>query len=123
MEILTIMEKNKPINEGDIINVTMSMEQQIPEEDLKNNDIIDPNNYDTKCNVSYRHPNDAGWTEVDYTDEAGYCSYISISDYLKEHLKEDIDYLLDYEIFDVDDDDFEYQTAKIKIKTLKENSL
>ena len=120
MEALTVMKKGKTINAGDIIEVYMTMEQEIPEEDLKETYIIDTNNYDTKCRVVYEHPNNAGWTDVDYIDEAGYCSYIGINDYLEDRVKEDINYLLDYEIFDVYNTDGEYQTAKIRIKALKE---
>ena len=123
MEIFSIEMEDKKMKIGDIINVSMRMDFEVPEEDLERNNYITPDLdvYDRQYEVSYSYPRSSGFTNVNYTDSAGCCSsYCDINEYLKDRIKEDLPFLLDYEIFDVDDTDGECQTAKIRIKAFKE---
>lgn len=121
-EIFTVREKNKQLKENDIIEVSMSIDLLIPEDEdfEKTGYVIDPNKYDTKYEVNYFYPNKTGSATVNYTDEAGCCSYVDIKDYLEDCIKTDIDEIEDYELFDIDDKSGEYQRAKIKVLKTKE---
>ena len=100
----------------DIIEVSISITPQIPEED-EEKPVIDLNDYATDYFINYSYP-DSGYTDVSFTEDAGCSSFCDIKDYLEQYLQTDIEEIDEYEIFDVDDVG-EYQTAKIKVISLK----
>lgn len=101
----------------DIIEVSMSITPQIPEEDEEKT-VIDLNDYATDYCINYSYP-DSGFTDVSFTEDAGCSSFCDIKDYLEQSLKDDIEEIDEYELFDIDNAG-EYQTAKIKILKIKE---
>ncbi len=116
-EILTILDKKYTLKPEDVIEVSMIWETLIPE-DEEIGTTIDPNNYDNKYQISYKYPENAGFTDVDILEEAGCCSFVDIKDYIENHLENDIPEISEYGLFDVDNEG-EYQTAKIKVLAIK----
>ena len=57
---------------------------------------------------------------VDFDLEAGYSIDDEISEMIKEDFLKWFEEVSDFEIFDVESDDYEYQKAKVRIKALKE---
>ena len=115
-----VIKKNEELKAGDVIEVSMSIDPQIPEEDYEKHN-LNLDDYDIKYNISYIFPHDMGCGDVDFLVEAGYCPSFGddIKSYIEESVHNDIKELDDYEIFDVDNSSFEYQTAKIRVKSLK----
>ncbi len=107
------------LKENDVIEVSMSITPQIPEEDEEKT-VIDLNDYATDYCINYSYP-DSGFTDVSFTEDAGCLSFCDIKDYLEQYLKDDITEIDEYEIFDVDNVG-ESQTAKIKILKIKEET-
>lgn len=107
------------LKENDVIEVSMSITPQIPEEDEEKT-VIDLNDYATECSISYTYP-DSGFTDLSFTEDAGCSSFCDIKDYLEQYLKNDIEEIDEYELFDVDNIG-EYQAAKIKILKIKEET-
>jgi hypothetical protein len=105
---------------GDIIDVSMSIEYQIPPEDEEKS-VIDLNDYDAKYEIHYSFPRKLGFSTVDFSVEAGFCPSFGddIKQYIEESFEQDLEEIAEYELFDVDNTG-EYQTAKIRIKALKE---
>ena len=104
------------LKENDVIEVSISITPQIPEEDEEKT-VIDLNDYATDYCINYSYP-DSGFTDVSFTEEAGCSSFCDIKDYLEQYLKDDITEIDEYELFDINDVG-EYQTAKIKVKSVK----
>ena len=105
------------LKENDIIDVSMRITPQIPEEDEEKTE-IDLNDYATDYCISYSYP-ESGFTDVSFTEDAGCSSFVDIEDYLKNYLQQDIEEIDEYEIYDIDNVG-EYLTAKIKILKIKE---
>ena len=110
-------KKNTILKTGDIIKVSLKMTPQIPEEDEDKSE-INLDDYPTNCSISYDYP-DSGFTDLSFTEDAGCSSFSDIKDYLEQYLTDDIKEIDEYKIFEVDNVG-EYQTAKIKVKSLKE---
>lgn len=104
---------------GDVIEVTIKLEADIPDEDWDKG-VIDMDKYDKKYSVDYSCQRTGSSCSDDFTVEAGFTIDDEIDCYIKEDLPKIYPEIADYEIFDINKDDFEYQSAKVKIKALKE---
>ena len=115
---MTSTNDKTKFNVGDIIEVSMKIEYQIPEED-ETKPVIDLSDYPTIYEIDYSYPKEKGFRNIDFTFDAGCsaCFNDDIKQYLEEYLKEDMKEIAEYELFDIDNKG-EYQTAKIKITKL-----
>ena len=116
-----VRKKMHDFKVGDVIEVSMSIEYNIPPEDEEKS-VIDLNDYDANYNISYHYPHKLGFADIDFTIEAGFSPDFGddIKQYIEESIEQDLEEISEYEIFDVDNKG-EYQTAKIRIKALKED--
>ena len=115
---MTSTNDKKKFNVGDIIEVSMKIEYQIPEEDETKPE-IDLSDYATTYEIHYSYPEEKGFMDIDFTVDAD-CSESfndDLKQYLEEYLKKDMKEIAEYELFDIDNEG-EYQTAKIKITKL-----
>ena len=104
----------------DIIEVSMDIRLDIPEEDSEKTEIY-THDYRQNYEITYHNLREDSFGEVDFSVEAGFSpSFSSIEGYLKEELKNDYEEITDYELLESDMSDGEYQTAKIKVKAIKE---
>ena len=105
---------------GDVVEVTMSIEPIIPP-GVDEFEVTDWSGFDEKCEVSYSYPRVLGcaMNEV-YIDAGIYPGFDDIKDYLEKYATQDLDDVAEFEIFDVHSSNYEFQTAKIRIKALKE---
>ena len=104
------------LKENDVIEVSLIIVPLIPEEDKDKPD-INLDDYDTFTSITYMHSNTL-LANVAYREDPGYSSYSDIKNYLEQYLKDDITEIDEYELFDVDNVN-KYQTAKIRIKSVK----
>ena len=105
---------------GDIIEIRLTEEIHIPPED-EDKSVIDPLDYERDYNITYTYPNDLGFADVSFSEEAGATSSCDIEDYQEEWLKQDIPEIDEYEIFDVEIlGDIQY--AKIKVLKINEET-
>lgn len=112
-------KKDTRFKTGDIIEVSMRIEYQIPIEDEVKSD-IDVNDYEAKYSIYYSFPRKLGFSAIDFSVEAGYCPSFcdDIEQYIEESIEQDLEEIAEYELFDVNNTG-EYQTAKIRVKALK----
>ena len=113
---LTKNKKDTILKAEDIVEVSMRIEPQIPEED-EDKIVLYLDDYATDYSVSYFLDKKC-FAEASFREEAGCSSFSDIKDYLEQYLKNDIDEIDEYEIFDVEDDG-EYQIAKIRVSSIK----
>lgn len=120
MSAIDVKRKGHEFQTGDVIEVSMNIEPQIPPEDDEKLE-IDLNDYAIRYNITYRYPKNMGFADIDFTVEAGcYTGFgDDIKNYIEESIELDLEEIAEYELFDVDNTG-EYQTAKIRIKALKE---
>ena len=114
---MTSTNDKTKFNVGDIIEVSMKIEYQIPEEDETKPE-IDLSDYATTYEILYSYPEE-GFMDIHFTVDAD-CSESfndDLKQYLEEYLKKDMKEIAEYELFDIDNEG-EYQTAKIKITKL-----
>lgn len=104
---------------GDVIEVSMRIEHQVPSEDEEKS-VIDLSDYATRYEIDYSYPRELGFLSLDFTVAAGCISDFKddIEQYLAEYLRTDLAEIADYELIEVDIAG-EYQTAKIRIKHLQ----
>lgn len=97
-------EKKSKFNVGDIIEVSMQIEYT---------------SSTTTYKIHYSYPQTKGFKETEFEVDANCSSSFGndIKQYLKELLKDDITEIAEYELIDIDNKG-EYQTAKVKIKSL-----
>lgn len=103
---------------GDIIEVSITLDVDIPEEELAKN-VIDIDNYEKNYSVDYHCERSGSACSYEFTVEKGFSIDDDIDVYVKEDLKKIYPEITGYEIFDVEKDDIDYQSAKIKITSLK----
>ena len=73
-------------------------------------------------NISYNFlPQNTTYTFYSIEGEPGFCSSFDydIKNYIEENLIRDIREIGDYEIFDINNESVESQSAKIRVKSLK----
>lgn len=105
---------------NDIIEVSMNIKLDIPEEDFEKNEIC-VHDYKQDYEITYHNLREDSFGEVDFPVEAGFSpSFSDIESYLKEELHNDYEEITEYELLESDMSDGEYQTAKIKVKAIKE---
>ena len=108
---------------GDILELSMSIEYLDLPEDVTSFDDAD---YDTKYDITYCTKDENGKINMlaitDFTVEKGFSADFGndIEDFIKEDLPTTFEEISDYEIFDVEGKYEDYQTAKIRVKALKE---
>ncbi len=102
---------------GDVIDVSIRLEVNIPEEDYSKS-IIEIDNYEKHYYVDYSCARTSSSCFYDFTIEEGFSINDEIDSYIKEDLQKIYPEIAEYEIFDVNKDDFEYQSAKVRIKSL-----
>lgn len=73
--------------------------------------------YDREYYISYKKDNE----EILFEDfeEKGGVVFFSIKSYLEAFIKNEFEEISDYEVFDINDKNFEDQTAKIRVKAIK----
>ena len=107
------------LKENEIIDICMRITSLIPEEEMEKPVI---------CLDDYKHEFDISWTTdgksfggENFTLNEGACPSFGfdIEGYIKEEILNIFDELDEYEVFEVDKDDFEYQSAKIRVKSVK----
>lgn len=100
---------------NDVINARLEIELLDAPEDITEIDILD---YATKYKYSYS----CGKVFVsgDVKFEAGFMPDSDIEDWIEDDIKSFFEEIEDYEIFDVDKDDLFHQSAKIRVKSVKE---
>ena len=104
---------------NDIIEVSMNIRLDIPEEDSDKTEIY-AHDYKQNYEITYHNLREDSFGEVDFPVEAGFSpSFSDIESYLKEELHNDYEEIIDYELLESDMSDAEYQTAKIKVKAIK----
>ena len=105
---------------GDVIEVTLSIDLEIPDEDFENRK-VDLDNYSGRFIIDYTLPENIICSSCSIDAEPGFGSIFDydIKRYIEEYLSNDISEIDKYEIFDVDNSSFEYQKAKIRVKSLK----
>ncbi len=106
---------------GDVIDVSMKIDYDIPDEDEEKS-VVDLNDYVAKYTIHYSYPRNLGFSFLDFKVDAGCCVDFNddIEQYIKESIEKDLEEISEYELFDVDNSG-DYQTAKIRIKTLKKS--
>ena len=106
---------------GDVIEVSMKIEYDIPAEDEEKS-VIDLSDYDAKYEIHYSYPRDLGFSFLDFKVDAGYSADFGddIEQYIEESIEQDLEEISEYELVDVDNRG-DYQTARIRVKALKEN--
>ena len=107
---------------GDIIEFTLRIEALIPDEDLETKNVLDDSDYKHSYDISYSVNDGEEIGFSDFTLDEGFFPSFGddISDCVKEEMQEGFKEVTDYEIFDVDDSDYEYKTAKVRVKAIKE---
>lgn len=115
-----VRKKGTEFEIGDVIEVSMDIEYKIPLE-VEAKDVICLDDYEAKYEINYSFPRNLGFSSINFTVDAGFSSSFcdDIELYLEESLLEDLREISEYELFDIDNTG-EYQTAKIRIKALKE---
>ena len=109
---------------GDIIEYTLRIKTLAPEEDLENETVLYEDNYKHNFDISYSVNNNEEFGNYEYTlDEGCYPDFgDDVVGCVKEEMAESFPEVTDYEIFDVNDSDFEYKTAKVRVKAFKEDN-
>ena len=112
----------------DVIKFTLKIEMLVPEEDYetkKNAEgkvVLDPIDYKHHYDVSYvvKDSKEYGWYE--YTLDEGFIPSFGddVEELVKEEMQNNFKEITDYEIFDVDNSRYDYQTAKVRIKAVAE---
>ena len=92
------------LNVGDVIKVSMKIDYQVPD-------------YEAELSMFYTLSEDIPYMDYNHPAAADY-NY-DIKNLIEEDLNDDISEIGDYEIFDVNNSNIEYQTAKIRVKSLK----
>ena len=106
------------IEVNDVIEVTLRLELEIPEEDEDKREIY-VHDYNQKYNITYRNLRNDDFCDIDFTVDAGCIPCFSdIESYLQEDLIHDYEEITEYELLESDSSDIEYQTAKIRVKSL-----
>ena len=108
------------LKENEIIELTMSITALIPEEDFEKTVLNDDD---------YKHEFDISWSFDDGKSSGGDNFTLNegespsfgweIDSYIKYDFLQIFNEIDEYEIFDVDKDDVEYQSAKIKVISVK----
>lgn len=104
---------------GDVINVSIRLDADIPEEDFEK-DVIEMDKYDKKYSVDYYCERTGASCSDNFTVEKGSDIDDDINNYIEEDLQKIYPEITEYEIFDVKKDDFQEQSAKVRIKALKQ---
>lgn len=106
---------------GDIIEFTLKIEAQIPDEDLESGAVLDDSDYKHDYDISYTVNDDEEYGSCSYTLEEG--CFPDFGDDIEECIKEEMETgfneVTDYEIFDVDNSDYDWKTAKVRVKAVK----
>ena len=89
---------------GDVITATMKIDYQVKD-------------YEAELSMSYKLSDKISYMYYNHPIAADY-DY-DIKDFIEEDLNDDTCEIDDYEIFDVDNSNKEYQTEKIRVKSLK----
>ena len=115
---------NKSTNElnvNDVIEITLSIDSLIPDEDFETKTVLYDNDYEHDYNIDYLMA-DGRFANTSFHMDAG--CYPDYGDDIEGCIKEELPLLFpevaDYEIFDVNNSGSEYKTAKVRIKSVKE---
>ena len=118
--IFTLKDKTE-LKIGDVLDITLRIETLIPDEDFETKEVLDDSDYAHDYDVwFYKGDQFVGSTEFQL--EAGLCPSFcnDIEEYIAEDMPQTFADITEYEVFDVDKNNFERQTAKIRIKAIKE---
>lgn len=120
MTELSNKKEETMFNVGDIISISMKIDFKIPEEDYDKKEVF-LDDYSAELSISYTLPENIPYMDYSLDAEPGYCTIFDydIKSYIEEYLSNDIREIEDYEIFDINNESVESQTAKIRVKSLK----
>ena len=108
------------IQVNDIIDVEMKLDLVIPEDDLSKS-TIDPSDYKQNYEISYHNKRSSAFCDVSFQVDAGFSPCFSdINSYLQESLSDDLCEIVEFEILESSVEDPDYQTATIKVISVKE---
>ena len=117
---LTVRETTD-LKVGDVMEIALRIETLIPDEDLQSKDILNDDDYKHNFDISYFQDGKCIGGGEFTLDEGYYPAFgDSIEDCVEEEMKEVFPEITDYEIFDIDNSDAEYKTAKVRVKAIKE---
>ena len=102
---------------NDIIDVEMNLDLNMPQEDLSN-EVVDVSDYEQMYKVSYCNTRTHETQVFDFTIDAGLSlANNDIKSYLEEGV--DVSQIEKFEILEVNTNDSDNQTAKIKVISIK----
>ena len=105
---------------NDIIEFAVRINTIIPDKDLEK-DVINEDDYAHEYSVSYSVNNGKEIGGYDFKTAPGfYPSEENIEEYIKDEMADVFEEVTDYEVFDVDKDIHDSQTAKVRVIAVKE---
>jgi len=109
------------LKENDILEISLKIETLIPEEDLAK-PIIDNSDYAHEYSITYLLNDDKCIGGCDFKTDAGFLYEYdnNIEGFVKEELKTSFPEIIDYEILETNDIEYEHQYAKIKVIKIKD---